>query len=211
MTNETDRYVSEVMRHIHAPAEQRGRMEADLRAHLQAAVEGGEAPRAAIARMGTPLEVAAEFMSQVTLRYAGFWPRLAACAVDLAAMVALAGFLALLALACFANVPKQPQGLDWLAGGLLLAIGLALVLACVGAIIAYFPIFEGRFGWTPGKRLMRLHVLREDGLPIGYKEALLRRLPFYLEIMPFDAIFIPFTARRQRAFDIVARTIVVQD
>ncbi len=45
---------------------------------------------------------------------------------------------------------------------------------------------------------------------IGCKEAFLRRLPFYFEIWPVDALFIPFTEKRQRAFDIVARTIVVR-
>jgi uncharacterized RDD family membrane protein YckC len=58
--------------------------------------------------------------------------------------------------------------------------------------------------------LLGLRVLREDGLPINYMEAFLRRISYYFEVLPVDALFIPFTSKRQRAFDIVARTIVVR-
>jgi uncharacterized RDD family membrane protein YckC len=71
-------------------------------------------------------------------------------------------------------------------------------------------LLEGRFGYTPGKRLLGLRVLGEDQLPVGYKESVLRRLSFYFNILPVDALFIFFTAKKQRAFDIVARTIVVR-
>ncbi len=33
---------------------------------------------------------------------------------------------------------------------------------------------------------------------------------YYFEVLPVDALFIPFTDRHQHAFDIVARTIVVR-
>ena len=39
----------------------------------------------------------------------------------------------------------------------------------------------------------------------------LRRLSYDFEIQPVDALFIPFTEKRQRAFDIVARTVVVHE
>ena len=68
-----------------------------------------------------------------------------------------------------------------------------------------------RAAFTVVKRLLGLRVLKETGLPIGYKEAFLRRLSLYLEIIAVDALFILFTARRQRAFDIVARTIVIHE
>jgi uncharacterized RDD family membrane protein YckC len=96
-------------------------------------------------------------------------------------------------------------------GGITLALIIASALAAVGFILLYFPLLEARFGQTLGKRLFRLRVLREDGLPIGYKEAILRRLSFYFEFIFIDALFIPFTTKRQRALDIVARTVVVRD
>jgi uncharacterized RDD family membrane protein YckC len=82
----------------------------------------------------------------------------------------------------------------------------------VGGILLYFPILEGRFGQTVGKRTLGLRVLKENGLPIGYKEAFLRRISYYLEGgLVIDALFIPCTQKRQRAFDIVARTIVIRE
>jgi uncharacterized RDD family membrane protein YckC len=56
-----------------------------------------------------------------------------------------------------------------------------------------------------------LWVLKENCLPIGYTEAFLRRLSYYFEIMAVDALFIPFTPKRQRAFDIVARMVVIRE
>jgi uncharacterized RDD family membrane protein YckC len=92
---------------------------------------------------------------------------------------------------------------------MILTVGAGL--GTVGLIMIYFPILEGRFGTTPGKRMFRLRVLKENGLPIGYKEAFLRRLSYYFEFLPVDMLFIFFTEKRQRALDIVARTIVIQE
>ena len=96
-------------------------------------------------------------------------------------------------------------------GGTLILATVVCALTTVGVVVFYFPILEGRFGRTPGTRLVRLWVLKENGLPIGYKEAFLRRLSYYFEIQPVDALFILFNDRRQRAFDIVARTVVVHE
>ena len=70
---------------------------------------------------------------------------------------------------------------------------------------------KGRYGQTAGKRWLGLHVVKENGAPIGFKEAFLRRLSFYFDFLVVDAIFIFFTAKRQRAFDMIARTVVIQD
>jgi uncharacterized RDD family membrane protein YckC len=51
--------------------------------------------------------------------------------------------------------------------------------------------------------------VREDGSRIGWGAAILRRLPFFMNFFPIDAAFIFFTARRQRAFDKVAGTLVI--
>jgi len=204
-----EEYIAVVMRNIHAPLAERQRIAGDLRAHLEESIQAGDSAKSAIAHMGSPLEVAAEFMSQVRLEYAGFWIRLLAFAVDLALLILSAGILAVVAVWASNRVQPSPQGLDYVTGALWIALAVSCALSTVGIILLYFPILEGRFGWTPGKRLFGLHVLKENGLPIGYKEAFLRRISFYFEVLPVDALFIPFTARRQRAFDIVARTVVV--
>jgi uncharacterized RDD family membrane protein YckC len=196
---------------VPAPAAERRRIEADLRAHLAEALAAGQPAEAVLARMGSPEEVAAELMAAVPLRYAGFWPRLLAAVVDLVITFSVAGLLALPAVGLSNLVPEHPEGFGWAWGALLIGLTIVLGAACVGVILLYFPLLEGRFGQTPGKRLLGLRVLKENGLPIGYKEAVLRRLSFYFEIIWIDALFIPFTEKRQRAFDIVARTVVVHE
>lgn len=209
--SQIEQYVQKVMQSIHAPSADRERIESDLRAHLQEALAAGEPEDAVLRRMGDPVQVAKAFMAQMTLVYAGFWRRLAAFGIDLGVMVLTAGALALVGVVSMTRVPQNPVGLDWVVGAVLIGITASAAIAAIGTILLYFPVQEGRFGQTFGKRLIGLWVLREDGLPIGYKEALLRRLSFYFEILAVDALFIPFTEKRQRAFDIVAHTVVVRE
>jgi uncharacterized RDD family membrane protein YckC len=89
---------------------------------------------------------------------------------------------------------------------LLFAMGLALMATAV----LYFPAMEALRGTTAGKALYGLSVVRENGERIGWKEAILRRLPMLFQIFWIDAAFALFTKRRQRAFDMVAHTVVIR-
>ncbi|HJR54755.1 MAG TPA: hypothetical protein VJ982_13700, partial [Gemmatimonadota bacterium] len=53
-------------------------------------------------------------------------------------------------------------------------------------------------------------VAKETGERAGPGAAIVRRIPFFFDIWPFDAAFLLFTARRQRAFDLAAKTIVIR-
>ncbi len=209
--SDIEQYVREVVCHIRAPAEERQRFEADLRAHLEDAVRAGETPGAAIVHMGSPAEVAVEFMARKALPYAGFWPRLPAFAVDMAIIFLAMGVAAVVGLVAANLVPQEPRGVGYVVGAVAILIALGSALGAVGLLLLYFPLLEGRYGQTLGKRLLGLRVLKESGLPIGYKEAFLRWLPYYFHMLPVDALFIFFTAKHQRAFDIVAKTVVVRE
>ena len=207
--NEVDKYLAAVLRNIHASVGERQRIETDLRAHFEAAEGAGETVESVITRMGSPVEVAVEFMSQMELPYASFWRRLAAFAIDLGMVMITSSFFGILFVWLSNRVPRHPLGWEYIVGAILITLCIGCAITAVGIILLYFPILEGRFGQTLGKKLLGLRVLREDGLPINYKEAFLRRISYYFEVLPVDALFIPFTTKRQRAFDIVARTIVV--
>jgi uncharacterized RDD family membrane protein YckC len=209
--DETDRYLQQVLRNIQASPQDCRRLEADLRAHIQEATAAGEPLSQVFTRMGTPIEVAEAFMSQRPMYYAGFWPRALASVIDMLIIFLVASILVLTAIPFSNLVPAHPRGVEYLLGGLIILYILACMAGALGVIILYFPILEGRFGQTPGKLWLRLRVLREDGLPIHYKEAFLRRLSYYTEFMLFDALFIPFSSKKQRALDMVARTIVVRE
>jgi uncharacterized RDD family membrane protein YckC len=201
-----DRYVHDVLRSVFASTSDRDRLEADLRAHFAAAEERGEPTPQIIAEMGDPSDIAAAFNTERDIQYAGFWQRLFAFAADFGALLGL--MLPPLSLAVIAGSRLFPDDKPTLGG--LLFMGLA-ALAILGIIVFYFPILEARFGKTLGKHLMRIRVVRETGAPIGLGQAFVRRLSLYFEMLVVDALFIPFTDKRQRALDIVAKTIVARE
>jgi uncharacterized RDD family membrane protein YckC len=85
-----------------------------------------------------------------------------------------------------------------------------------GLDMAYHYVFEWASGWTVGKRILGLRVTEADGSRLTFRGALLRNL-----VRPVDAQFplgvflgmsiLMVTRRRQRAGDLLARTLVVQD
>lgn len=206
-----ERYITTVMQMMCAPEPDRSRIETDLREHLKESAPEETDWERLVERMGDPREIAAEFMSQVPLVYAGFWRRLAAFVLDMAIIVFLGGITAGLCILLSNVVPQHPATVwDHLWGAFLILVILVGANACITMILAYFPLLEGRFGQTLGKRVFHLRVLSEEGLPANYWQAILRRLSFYFEIWPIDALFIPFSAKRQRGFDTLAKTIVVR-
>ena len=103
------------------------------------------------------------------------------------------------------------------------ALGVAIMFAFF-VYTGYFVLFETIWnGQTPGKRLFRLRVIREDGRPIRFWEAMVRNLlRTALDAMPVVGVpFLPlysigivvvFTSpRSKRIGDYVAGTVVVRE
>lgn len=94
-------------------------------------------------------------------------------------------------------------------------------------IIIVFLLFSGYFiffewlmnGQTPGKRLMKLRVIREDGRPITLWEAIARNLlrifdavpGFVIPIYSIGLISIFMSNRDQRIGDLFAGTVVIRE
>ncbi|MBF2007701.1 MAG: RDD family protein [Chlorogloeopsis fritschii C42_A2020_084] len=109
------------------------------------------------------------------------------------------------------------QVLDWLTnifGGDKVGIWLYAIALLVNYFIytGYFVCFETLWqGQTPGKRIAKIRVLKDNGRPIGLQQAALRAL-----LRPIDdtlflgAFFIIFGRREKRIGDWVAGTIVIQ-
>ncbi len=81
-------------------------------------------------------------------------------------------------------------------------------------LITYFIVLEGQFGATPGKWLLGLRVLQEDGTKIGFVESIIRNIPKVVGNSVFLVIdvllmLLLFSKEKQRGFDKIARTIVV--
>jgi uncharacterized RDD family membrane protein YckC len=84
----------------------------------------------------------------------------------------------------------------------------------------YFIFFEWLWdGQTPGKRLLKLRVIREDGRPITLWEAIARNLlrvfdatpGFLIPIYSVGLIVIFLSSRDQRVGDIFAGTVVIRE
>ncbi len=98
---------------------------------------------------------------------------------------------------------------------------LAILIVIVSLLFSgYFILFEWLMnGQTPGKRLMKLRVIREDGRPITLWEAIARNLlrifdavpGFVIPIYSVGLISIFMSGRDQRVGDFFAGTVVIRE
>jgi len=138
--------------------------------------------------------------------------RFIACAIDhaiqtFALILIFIGFLLLADTtnveSAFSTAPK------WVYAVMIIVLFLILT--------GYFAFFEWLWsGQTPGKRWLKLRVIREDGRPITFWEASVRNLIRSFDMMPapfysIGLISVFSTTRDQRVGDMVAGTVVVRE
>ena len=140
--------------------------------------------------------------------------RFLACAVDhfIQSLVIVGLFLLVLAIMGsglsqaaerFTEAPKWAQAL--------------LIVALFFVWSGYFVLFEWAWsGQTPGKRWLKLRVIREDGRPVTFWEAAARNLLRAFDAEPFPlysiGLVVVFASHRdQRVGDMVAGTVVVRE
>jgi uncharacterized RDD family membrane protein YckC len=84
----------------------------------------------------------------------------------------------------------------------------------------YFALFEWLWdGQTPGKRLLKLRVIREDGRPVTLWEAIARNLlrifdtfpGFFVPVYSIGLIAVFLSDRDQRVGDLFAGTVVIRE
>jgi uncharacterized RDD family membrane protein YckC len=138
--------------------------------------------------------------------------RFLACAIDHALQFAL---ILLVSLAFYFLMDSfRPGGFFKDAPKWLYAV---LVILTFLLFTSYFIFFEWLWnGQTPGKRWLKLRVIREDGRPITFWEAMVRNLLRIFDMMPAPfysigliAVFI--NGNDQRVGDMVAGTVVVRE
>jgi uncharacterized RDD family membrane protein YckC len=109
------------------------------------------------------------------------FPRVVAFLIDLAIM--MGGLLVLLIVIAIVGGTVDFTG-GWIAGALMI---LAFFLVNVG----YFFLFEGLYaGQTPGKKSMKLRVIKADGEEIGPREGIVRAFMRFLIIGPVPCLLI---------------------
>lgn len=187
----------------------------------------------AFAELESPEDIAKAYMKTHVDSFvrAGLFSRSAAYIIDIImvfflVLILIVPFLIPFGIVSFTPVNGNDPGMGIILPGMGFGIFFATradgmletmltVLGSVGTLvifITYFIVIEGRFGYTPGKRLLSLKVLKEDGTKITYKESIIRNIPkFISNLIILDAILMVILYRkdRQRVFDKVASTIVI--
>jgi uncharacterized RDD family membrane protein YckC len=138
--------------------------------------------------------------------------RFLACAIDhaLQVLTIILMVIAFLTLANYSSLSDQISSAPrWV---------YAVLIVIVFLIVSgYFAFFEWLWnGQTPGKRWMKLRVIREDGRPVTFWEASVRNLLRSFDMMPapfysIGLISVFSSPRDQRVGDLVAGTVVVRE
>lgn len=97
--------------------------------------------------------------------------------------------------------------------------GLTQTLLAVGLFATqwlYWTLAEVFFhGQTPGKRVMRIRVVREDGSPVGFFESAVRNLCRAVDFLPVlyatGCITMLLDSRHRRLGDLLAGTVLVRE
>jgi len=87
----------------------------------------------------------------------------------------------------------------------------ALLLFVLG--LGYYVVMEAQFGWTVGKRLLGLRVIKANGAPLDWGAAIIRNLLRIIDGLFFyliGAILVWTSEKKQRLGDRVAQTVVVR-
>ena len=193
----TDLFLAQVLAHLPPTTPRRQQIALELRSHIEERLAGGQPLDEILGQLGDPATLAESYLSGLPLEPAGFGSRLVAKVVDVLALVLVVAVL---------------FGLAWLnpkAGVTDIFVVVAIAVAAFG-FVGYTIWAEWRTGQTLGKRRQGLLVVQESGAPITLGQSFVRQLSLLFQIFWIDAMFALFTERRQRAFELLSKTRVVQ-
>ena len=137
--------------------------------------------------------------------------------------VAIDHFIQFLALLLISGIASLFMGQYGIAAGNIIADSEASKWGYAIMMIASFLVFAGYFvvfewlwnGQTPGKRWLKLRVIRDDGRPITFWEALARNLIRIFDLFPglysIGLLTIFISNRDQRVGDVFAGTVVIRE
>lgn len=193
-------YIQQVLDKL-PPGALRDQIALELRSLIADRLEQGSSVEDAIRQLGDPAVLAESYLASVPLVSAPMGRRAAAKLVDLLLLIAPVFTAVLIG---YSTVRVTGDGEPLLYPLLVLAVALTGLGSCLYPMIA-----EHRTGQTIGKRLFGLQAVTESGARISLGQAFLRQLPLFLQIFVVDALFALFTKNRQRAFELITKTRVV--
>lgn len=143
-------------------------------------------------------------ISEATV-YAGFWIRVVGAILDSIAVWVLQIVLTMI-LGAMVEMFMPATGGDSIAS----VVMLGLFSSAVG--LAYYVVFTGACGQTPGKMVLRLKVVRSDGSSMTYGRAFLREvIGKFISgiILGIGYLMVAFDERKQGLHDKIADTCVI--
>ena len=192
-----DDFVNRVLSKMPTTTPRREQIAMELRGHISERVNAGEPLEEILEHLGTPVVLAESYLSAVPLIAGDWWSRATARLIDVGLPVAL-----LAPVVCLIWLATPPE---WMPALLFISVLVG------GVTIATYPmVAEARYGRTLGKHLRGLRVVTESGMRISSGQAIVRNLPWLLEVWWIDALFALFTDNSQRAFELLSKTRVVR-
>jgi uncharacterized RDD family membrane protein YckC len=192
-----DDFVNRVLSKMPTTTPRREQIAMELRGHISERVNAGEPLEEILEHLGTPVVLAESYLSAIPLIAGDWWSRATARLIDVGLPVAL-----LAPVVCLIWLATPPE---WMPALLFISVLVG------GVTIATYPmVAEARYGRTLGKHLRGLRVVTESGMRISSGQAIVRNLPWLLEVWWIDALFALFTDNSQRAFELLSKTRVVR-
>lgn len=151
------------------------------------------------------------------VRVVGFWRRLAAFAIDFAALACTAGLLNWALLATLDLPPLMPpaKGLGVVLALLEISPGDVVLRIAPGLVMAalYFGAFWTLTGQSPGQRVLGIRVVDPRGNTPGVLRVALRLFGQAIALAPaaLGWIWLAFDREKRGWHDHIARTYVVRD
>ena len=148
-------------------------------------------------------------------KFAGFWRRLVAYLIDNTIICIVFFVLFLIAMMAFFIGAASGEESGWIAdladptkiSSAVIFIWLFFLVLTIG----YFTYFHGTTGRTPGKMLLGLQVINDDGTPLSFGTAFLRAVGYLVSgaILNLGFIWAAFDKRKQGWHDKIAGTVVI--
>jgi uncharacterized RDD family membrane protein YckC len=203
-----DQFIEEVLSRIpHGP--RREQIETDLRSHIAERVEAGMSVEEAIRQFGDPEVLAESYLASIPLASAPFMTRVAAKLIDVPAICGAAVVTMYIAWSAIG-----PRGAPFFSQFGAAEKSPVFIGLCIAAGVLMFPGYfvasEYLTDTTFGKQLFGIRVVQESGARIGLGQALVRQIPLFGSFFLIDALFALFTKKKQRAFELISKTRVVQ-
>ena len=146
---------------------------------------------------------------------AGFFSRMMAFLLDII-LLAILGLMSGLVIFLVLHFFRYKQILDFVKSLLGVKDQVGQFIALISpvlflVVLIYFVFFWTLLGYTPGKALLGLRVVRQDGRPLSAGRALLRYLAYWISAVPLflGFIWILFDHQHEGWHDKIADTHVI--